>query len=576
MKIEISDNTRMQSALDKVYEGKFFDALCLFARVDSYESMLNQIGCLCHLRDTGYAVELYRRLLAKYHFTHNCHADVCKLSTQTARMMTFFDDKMKSDYFDSSKISAEEELLGEFELPDEYDDLDDLEELLADEMEEAFESNFVEVGSPEHFFKIIKRLQEESEKGRIKKSKATIDELLKFDSTNESVLEGQMLLCIAERDYKKGAEFAEKFAQLEHCESYRATAVAVGILFGLGERSETLDKLLKQLINFAEEITDDDLIEYVEIAESRFENDELTGKLATILYKRANEIGCEAFRICSRIFCNLGWKKQAKDALLTLANAVPWDSYAQVMLTYVDTDLSTKLDKAYTNLDLARHLDVPTQLAVIAEYRLVARMEQAVNGESDCFFSTDDYAFLHCIANVCKTHAYRGNSEKFVNDATVLATLLATFQPQNKTEFYDFAKQQLCSFMPEAPVQKDILFSLIKHGYRDRLLITVGKTYYSLDLGKLTVDDEIFLHAFCLCAALHKVETRRLERNYLKIKQAVGEAEFSDGEFSYTRVHNLAYCLLAVSFKDFAQSQLANYFSESEHSLYLKYLASLE
>ena len=158
----------------------------------------------------------------------------------------------------------------------------------------------------------------------------------------------------------------------------------------------------------------------------------------------------------------------------------------------------------------------------------------------------------------------------------MLATLLTTFVPQNNDEFYDFAKFQLSSFMPEIPVQKDILYSLIRNGYRDKLLITVGKTYYPLDLNKLTVTDEIFLEAFSLAAALRKVETKKLERTYLKIKKALGAEELTGSEFSYERVHSLAYCLLAVSYKDFVESQLANYFNEAEHALYLQYLASIE
>ena len=103
--------------------------------------------------------------------------------------------------------------------------------------------------------------------------------------------------------------------------------------------------------------------------------------------------------------------------------------------------------------------------------------------------------------------------------------------------------------------------------------MSVGKGYYPLDLSKLTVTDEIFLNAFSLCATLRKVETKKLERNYLKIKKVLGEAQLLDGEFSYARVHSLAYCLLATSYKDFAESQLANYFSESEQALYQQYLA---
>ena len=564
MKIEICDNVRMMAALDKVTEGKYFDALCLFARVDSYESMLNQIGCLCHLRDTGYAVELYRRFLARFYFTHNCYQDVRKISSQAVELLAFFDSALKSDDFDENKLSADETLLGNFEGFDDsaYEDfLEEYEEL-------SQESYFCDVKSTEYFFRIVKRMQDESEKGNLKKTQSLVSELLDFDSSDPSVLEGQMLLCLAEHDYEKGAEFAEKFATLQEYDTYRGIAVAVGLLSWSNKHKETLNKMLARLIDFADEISDDELMEYVEIAESCFESGELTGKLTEILFSRYKYVGCEALRVCARIFCNMGWKKQARNAILALLNAVPWDSYAAAMLIFIDSDIGTKLDKCFSNLNLVRHMDVPTQLAVIAEYQLIRRMEEGMKTDTDCIFYTDDYKLLHCIANVCKTHVYRGNSEKFLNEATILSTLLFSFEPQNKIEFFDFAKQQLCSFMPEAPVQKDILFRLIKLGYRDKLLVSASKSYYTLELDKLTVTDDAFLDAFSLCAALRKVDTRRLQRSYAKIEATVE----LNRELEYGDVHKLAYCLLAVSYKDFVQSSVADYFGDGEDSLYLEYL----
>ena len=567
MKIQLNDNVRMTAGLEKVSEGKYFDALCLFARVDTYESMLNQIGCLCHLRDTGYAMELYRRLLARYYFTHNCYKDLNKVSSQTVDLLSFFDSALSSEEFDENKLSADEKLLGDFEG---FDDDNDYDEFFDEFEEEARESSFCDVRSPEYFFRMIQKVHEETEKGNLKKAQAIINDLLSFDSSDETVLEGQMLLCLAERDYERGAEFAEKFAAMERTDTYRGIAVAVGLLSESNKHKETLHRMLARLLDFADEISDVDLMEYVEISEGCFENSELTGKLTEILFARYKDVGCEALRVCARVFCNMGWKKQARDAVLKLQNAVPWDSYATVMFKFIDSDINAKLDKSFSNLNLVRHMDVPSQLAVIAEYQLIQRLEKGLNSDVDCILNSEDYNLLHCITNVCKTHVYRGNSEKFVNEATVLSTILFTFEPQKKEEFFDFAKQQLCSFMPEAPVQKDILLRLIKLGYKNKLLISADKSYYPLDLTKLSVSDETFIDAFSLCAVLRKVDTRRLQRNYAKIK-----ATLADVEGEYNNVHKLAYCLLAVSYKDFVQSSVADYFGEGEDELYLLYLARL-
>ena len=564
MKIEINDNVRMLAALEKVEEGNYFDALCLFARVDSYESMLNQIGCLCHLGDVGYAVELYRRLLAKFYFTHNCCHDLNKISEHTVQVLSQVDKQFILESFEETRLSADDKLLGNFDVSDDefYDDY-------LDDYPEEEEDRFCDVHSAEYFFKTISRLDDEVNKGHTKKSKKIIAELLDFDSMDESVLEGQMLLCLVERNQEKGAEFAERFATLSNVQSYRAVSIAVGILSGLDGHKETLDKLLVLLDKFVDQIPDEELLDYAQMVEGNAQTETVATKLAQILFDRHKNIGCEALRMSARIFCNMGLKKRAREAVLTLMNAVPWDSFAAVLLSYVDSGIGAKLDPSFSNVSIFRHLDVPTQLGVIAEYKLIQRMEnaEADNGE-ECVFYTDDYKLLHCIANVCKTHFYRGNSEKFANDAAVLSTLLATFQPQSKEEFFAFAKQQLCSFMPEPSLQKDFLLYLIKHGFRGEVLMSTTKLYYPLDLSKLKIFDENFLNAFCLCAALSRVEPRRLQRAYVKIKSAVE----LPGESDFAAVHRLAYCMLAVAYKEFAHSSVADYFGEGEDALYLEYI----
>lgn len=568
MTIQLTDNVRMLAALDKVKEGKFFDALCLFARVDSYESILNQIGCLCHMGDTGYAVELYRRLLADYYLTHNCYCDLGKMSGQAVGLLGHFDSALDTDEFDENKVSADEQLLGDFEGAFGFDDED-----FFDEYEEIEEEHFCDVTSAEYFFRLVKWLDAEAEGGRREKTDRLVEQLLEFDSDEDSVLEAQMLLCLADRNYEKGAQYAERFAKLNCTYNYRAIAVAVGLLSITNKHEETLRTMLERLLNNANDIGDNDLMEYLEIAEGSFGSDELTGKLAEILYIRYKDIGCAALRSCARIFCNMGWKKLAREAVLTLQSAVPWDSYAEVLRMFVDSDIDAKLDKSFSNLDLMRHIDVPTQLAVIAEFELVQRMENGMSTGEECILTTRDYKLLDCITNVCKTHVYRGNSEKFVNEATVLSTLLFNFKPQSKQEFFDFAKRQLCSFMPEAPVQKDILLRLINLGYKGKLLISADRGYYPLDLSRLGKCDDVFLNAFCLCAALRRVDVRRLQRCYAKIKATVGLSLNSD--FEYDTVHKLAYCLLAVSYKDFVESTVAEYFGEGEDQMYLDFIASL-
>ncbi|MBQ3067268.1 MAG: hypothetical protein IJD18_04485, partial [Clostridia bacterium] len=63
MKLEFSDKNILQAGLTAVNKGQLYKAICLFARVNSYESMLNQLACFCFMGENGYATDLYRKIL---------------------------------------------------------------------------------------------------------------------------------------------------------------------------------------------------------------------------------------------------------------------------------------------------------------------------------------------------------------------------------------------------------------------------------------------------------------------------------------------------------------------------------
>ena len=556
-----------------VAEGKYFNALCLFARVDSYESMLNQIGCLVSLHDNGYAVELYFRLIAKYFTTHNCYHDLSLLGSKVTDLLGFFDKQLKIDEYKYGYISADATLLANY---DDYNDYFDEEDFFEDYEEYSAPMGWCDVRSTEYFFRRVRQIQEATESGQFKKSHEIATELIEFESSDEAVLEAQMLLCLAERKFDEGVKFAEKLASLERIESYRATAIAVGLLSSRQDSKDSLEKLMTHLVDNASSIEGGDLLEYMELAEGTFDNAQLLTKLAELIFTRYEELGCESLKACSRVFCNMGLKKTARNATLKLINALPWDSYAPVLLRYIDSSINAKLDNASANLTLLRHVDVPTQLGVIAQFLLIQRMEESANNGGDCLLYASDYALLDCIIKVCKTHIYRGNSDKFVNDMSVLSTLLTTFTPQNVEEFYDFAKQQLCCFSPSAPINKDILLRLIQLGCREPIVVSAYRSRSILDLSHLRIENETFLEAFSLCAVLKNVDTRRLQHHYDRIRAAVDLDKFqSNCTSQHEFVQKLAYCLLAVTYKSFAKSSLAEYFGEGEDELYLQYNAKV-
>ena len=47
-------------------KGEYFDALTTFARVDGYESLLNQVGCLTMTYDDTYALQMLGEVISRY------------------------------------------------------------------------------------------------------------------------------------------------------------------------------------------------------------------------------------------------------------------------------------------------------------------------------------------------------------------------------------------------------------------------------------------------------------------------------------------------------------------------------
>ena len=76
MILDITQNKIFIAALHDANAQEYYRALCMFNRVDTYESKLNRIACCCGMDDVSYAVDFYRRLKSEYYDTHNLYADL--------------------------------------------------------------------------------------------------------------------------------------------------------------------------------------------------------------------------------------------------------------------------------------------------------------------------------------------------------------------------------------------------------------------------------------------------------------------------------------------------------------------
>lgn len=565
MKINLSDNVTMRAALSKVEEGEYFDALCLFARVDSYESILNQIGCLCELHDIGYAVDLYRKLLARFCFTHNCYTDVRSLGDATEIVMSYFGNVPKGEFFvsDERKYTANEQLLGFYpvELDDDFFDPEDIDyfaETLSDALNESHKSVFYDVKSPEYFLNVKRRMEKAYIEGNLAKGRALQREFMQLDTDDIATLEMQLFICLTQQRWEQGVKYALRIAKSPDA-TYRGMGAAAQILSRVEGYQEQLQHLLVRLTEYGEEISDFEMMDYLQISAAKLGYNELTLTLCNILYSHYKDAGCSALKLCARVYYNCNEFELAKDALLTLIRAVPWDSVAQTMLIYFNNGLMLPLDDPSGYNSLARHFDVPSQLSVVSQYKLLKILEN-----NDYVLQKEDLVYVDCLLKVCGSYIVKGNAEKFMNETSVLSAIIDNFVADDPKTYFAFAKECLLNVLPEPNVNKNFLSKLIRLGYKGKLLISLNRGYYTLNLSHLTEEGQPFVEALSLAATLRKVDAKRLERSYLTLKQVFN----TDFDCDAGIVRQIAYCLLAMSYKSFAKSTESSYFVEEDYLLY--------
>ena len=339
MKICINGESIMKAALKKAAEEEYFEALCLFAQVDSYESMLNQIGCHVMIDYLGYANELCRKLLARYVYTHNCIADLKEMGSGVARMLDCYYNALGGafTYRDPNKLSADIDLLGNYaweeDEEDEPDiDYDGVQELL-DILKEGSaprKSQFAEVGSKEYEEMIRDRVISALMSANMKEIRKRSEDLFEIVSYDPATLELQIMLCYHDEDWKRGAAFAKRLADCG-CASLRGMSMAVEILYHANCNKRAMRQLLTKLAENGDDISDEDLALLIKISANSFGYGKLTLSLTDVLYRHYRDAGCTSLRLCARVYNNCKLYSLASEAALMLMQSAPWDSVGKAL-----------------------------------------------------------------------------------------------------------------------------------------------------------------------------------------------------------------------------------------------------
>ncbi len=566
MKIQLSDATKVKAALQKVDEEEYFDAACLFAQVDGYESLLNQIGCFCMLGDYSYASACCRRLFARYIFTHNCAADVRRLGYDAEMVTHMFDNRLPVEFYrrDDKRISADETLLGSFFWPPDGDDDDfDFDEFFSEddepEAEPPHKSEFFATDSEQYLQNVHMRMADAFRSGKLELGGQLQQQFLSRPSRYAHQLEMQLFMCYLQHDWQTGVKFARAMLDIRR-PSQRAMSMALETLFMAGDCEKDVDALLRRIPDLEQEVPCNALLMCaVQISANMFGCNDITMTLTDLLYDHCVDMGCSAFNLCARVYFNSKDHVRAKEAVLLALDAAPWDGVSRTLLNYINSGQSYRLEAPRLMGDIMRRYDIPLELTAFAQVQLLnaAQTEQPLQ---------DMICYIDCLLASCCTCLLTNNSQRFTEQALILSTVLSLLPDDPSPAWDSFVRYGLCPFLPESTITAVFLRRLIDSGYRGRTFVSVMRGYYALDLGKLYVTDEKFLSAMPLAASVRSVDMNRLQKAFCVLDNTL------DVHAESVTERSLAFAMLAIAYKSFATSHEASFFADEERTLYEQYL----
>lgn len=574
MIIEFSDNSKMHAAISLANRRRYYDALCIFAQIESYESVLNQIACLVEMQDIGYAVDTYYYAKQTYGATHALYSDVVLLGGAVENLLRFCEPSSGNALSNDGSIHADRTLLVNVENSDEEDfsapDLDYAADTFLYDDPTLSPNNFYDVKSPRYFdslrVNMEKCIMDGDEAGAKKYAKRILD----LETDHLPTLETQISLTLYTEKHKKGLPYVERLSLVEGG-STAAIGGAIEILMRLNPRKHV--DLLKKLLHKASEIIDDilpyDLEDYVYLATDYLHDAALAYKFAEVLYKNYKQVNLEALHVCACAFFNFGNKNLAKDAALSFLHAMPKNYYAKILVEYVLKNMS---DEQNEHLDIAprvlRHFAIPTAVSLYAHDRLYALLD--VQSQ---FVLTDEALFyLSVLMAHCKSLILTNRQKDYTKVVSFLRTLVAVCEFENVPQFLTFAKAQLLCTMPDQCMTETLIYRLINFGVQEKIDIGLPGSNYRLDFSQVNPTDALFSRAFSLCASLVRIDEPQI---YAEAYQKIAAALPLDQK-DENLVHKLAFAMFCVCIKNFIEMPEAEFFAESDYTLYREWRAAIK
>lgn len=571
MKIEINENSKIHAGISLANKRRFYDALCIFAQVESYESALNQIACLCEMEDVAYAIDVYRYAKQKYGLTHALFSDLYAMKGVADTVLNICERDLSLARSTQGKISANPALLLDFQLPEEEDFSTPDFNYSADDglfYDPKYATNkFYDVKSVEYLDSLRINTERCFLEGDEVQARKYAKRLLAVETDHLPTLEAQISLVLYSEKFKKGIPFAERLAELEGG-SHAAIGGAIEILMNTdpAKHVDALQKLLKKAADVVDEINYFDLEDYVYVATEILHDCELASVFAKSLFADFRFADLEALKICAYAFYNVGDLKNARLAAISLLQAVPHDAIAQILLDYLNNadpnDIVVPFEIAPRYV---RHEFVPVKFANYAQRKLIALLEAQ---KDEPKLGKQELLCLSVLAQTCPSLAITQRSKDYYTLATFVRKAVRTFLPQNNQEFFDFCKRQLFDYLPDQSVSEFLLARMLTLGCCDKVFVSAREnSYYVLDCSTIAGASEDFYFAFAICATLFKAPNAA---KYLAVYNDIVQMVHPQ-ENLFLLTHHFAYALMRICQKGFAKSEVEQAFSEEEKSLYFTY-----
>ncbi len=562
MIVNLDGNQTLRTGKKQAAKGEYFDALTTFARVDGYESLLNQVGCLTMTYDDTYALQMLGEVISRYVSEYDVFGDLSRLGDSVSPILRYYKSKPS---FADGKITRKGDmfLIASYRQFEEYGDVM---EVIGEELHRAFryesEGKVFDVRSQEYFQHLRSAMQTALLRRQTSRVKDLEARIMDYSPDDARTLETKIMVCIHTGDKDKALAYASDLANLSEVSFsvLRRTIDLVIRFFDADVRFEVLRKLILRALELSADASDYYLRYFVLTAIVDLADDEVAFSCAVKLYERRKDCGCLALKLCFIAFYNAKRFDLCREILLEFSRALPRNAFWQVALSFLDSDC------AFSRMKLKRgrgwYFNQPEQLVRFAESRLEATLRNgAPIGVGDCV----NLDFLY--------EAVRGallgeDYDAADGLANCMCEFISSVDLGDGSLFCKLALKQLATPLQEAFVNSSLLSGLIESGYRKKTVITLENNAYLLDLSKLTVDDAVFVAAFSLCACMRKVTVTRLTSAYAKLKT------FKElpSDLTDDAVFKTAYFLLAVSYKDFASGSDADIFTPDERAWYDEYL----